>query len=172
MTRDLIVFFSLALIAVVTALSMLASKNAIYAAVFLVLNFVTVAILYLLLNATFIALVQVTVYAGAIMVLFLFVIMLLGAERIPGTKGLRWQAPTAVALAVALLAEIALVLWARGNGIVETGRTLSEAFGSPRAIGGLLFNKFLIPFEITSLILLVAMVGAIVLSRAESKENS
>ena len=76
MSIDLILFISIALIAVATAISMLASRNAVYSALFLVLNFLTVAALYLLLNAAFIAIVQVTVYAGAIMVLFLFVIML------------------------------------------------------------------------------------------------
>ena len=89
MTTDLWVFLGLALIAVASAVSMLVSRNAIYSALFLVLNFVTVAVLYLLLNAAFIALVQVTVYAGAIMVLFLFVIMLLGAERVDTGRGLR-----------------------------------------------------------------------------------
>ena len=97
MTTDLWVFLGLALIAVASAVSMLVSRNAVYSALFLVLNFVAVAVLYLLLNAAFIALVQVTVYAGAIMVLFLFVIMLLGAERVETGRSLRWQQPAAVA---------------------------------------------------------------------------
>ena len=80
----LLIFFLLALVAVAAALGMLLSRNAVYAALFLVLNFATVAVLYLILGAPFIALAQITVYAGAIMVLFLFVIMLLGAEKLPG----------------------------------------------------------------------------------------
>jgi NADH-quinone oxidoreductase subunit J len=83
MTLELIFFLILSLIAIVTALGMLLSRNAIYSALFLVLNFITVAVFYLLLGAPFIAMAQVTVYAGAIMVLFLFVIMLLGAESLP-----------------------------------------------------------------------------------------
>ncbi|MDP1547877.1 MAG: NADH-quinone oxidoreductase subunit J, partial [Anaerolineales bacterium] len=86
MNSDLIVFLVLSLVAISAALGMLISRNAVYSALFLVLNFVTVAVFYLLLGAPFIAMAQITVYAGAIMVLFLFVIMLLGAESLaPGS---------------------------------------------------------------------------------------
>ncbi|HQE17986.1 MAG TPA: NADH-quinone oxidoreductase subunit J, partial [Aggregatilineales bacterium] len=99
-----ILFFILAAIAVASAIGMLTSTNAVHAALFLVLNFLTVALFYLGLNAPFLAMVQVTVYAGAIMVLFLFVIMLLGAERVELTSRLRWQAPLAIVLALLLMA--------------------------------------------------------------------
>src|SRR5215813_4500325 len=89
MSGDLILFLILALVAIATALGMLTSRNAIYSALFLVLNFVTVAVFYILLAAPFIAMAQITVYAGAIMVLFLFVIMLLGAEKLSGEFSLR-----------------------------------------------------------------------------------
>src|ERR687898_2170352 len=105
MTLDLIFFLILSLIAISTALGMLLSRNAIYSALFLVLNFITVAVFYLLLGAPFIAMAQVTVYAGAIMVLFLFVIMLLGADELPEAQVLPWQKPLAIALAVILAAE-------------------------------------------------------------------
>ena len=88
MSSELIVFLVLSLVAIATALGMLFSQNAVYSALFLVLNFVTVAIFYLLLGAPFIAMAQITVYAGAIMVLFLFVIMLLGAENLAPTNNL------------------------------------------------------------------------------------
>ena len=104
MTPELILFLALALIAVATALGMLFSRNAIYSALFLVLNFITVAVFYLLLGAPFIAMAKVTVYAGAIMVLFLFVIMLLGAERLRPRRELAWQTPLAGFLAVVLVA--------------------------------------------------------------------
>ena len=96
MSLDLILFLILALVAIATAVGMLISRNAVYSALFLVLNFVTVAVFYLLLGAPFIAMAQVTVYAGAIMVLFLFVIMLLGAEALPKREVLPWQKPLAV----------------------------------------------------------------------------
>jgi len=110
MTIDLVLFFGLALIAVVAAIAMIASRNAVYSALFLVFNFLTVATLYLLLNAAFIAVVQITVYAGAIMVLFLFVIMLLGTERESIDGGIRWQMSLAIVLGLALAVELAYVL--------------------------------------------------------------
>jgi NADH-quinone oxidoreductase subunit J len=96
--------------AVASALGMLISRNAIYSALFLVLNFATVAVFFLLLNAPFIAVAQVSVYAGAIMVLFLFVIMLLGAERTGQTQTIRWQRPLAITLAIILLIEAGFIL--------------------------------------------------------------
>jgi NADH-quinone oxidoreductase subunit J len=164
MTLELIVFIVLALVAVVAALGMLFSKNAIYAALFLILNFATVAIFYLILGGAFIAVTQVAVYAGAIMVLFLFVIMLLGADRLGQSETLGWQKPLALLLGVILVIESAYVLFFRA---VETvpGVTLPEGFGSPASFGMELFQKYLLPFEVTSVLLLVAMIGAIVLTR-------
>ena len=99
MSPDLILFLVLALVAVAAAIGMLLSQNAVYSALFLVINFATVAVFYLLLGAPFIAMAQITVYAGAIMVLFLFVIMLLGAERLAPGKVLPYQRPMAIGLA-------------------------------------------------------------------------
>jgi NADH-quinone oxidoreductase subunit J len=164
MTVDLLLFIVLALVAIATALGMLLSKSAIYAALFLVLNFGTVAVFYILLNAPFIAMSQVSVYAGAIMVLFLFVIMLLGTESLPPSGILPWQQPLAVALALILLSEAGYVLFIRK----VTSGTVPQAvqtFGSPQAVGLALFNQYLLPFEITSVLLLVAMLGAIFLTR-------
>jgi NADH-quinone oxidoreductase subunit J len=169
--QDLILFIVLAAIAIITAISMLISRNAIYSAMFLVLNFVTVAVIYLLLNAAFIAMVQVTVYAGAIMVLFLFVIMLLGAESAAGGDTLSWQPPLAILLGGALLMEFAYILFVRQPEFLPAIKNVSESFGSPASVGSLLFDRYLIPFEITSVLLLVAMIGAIVLTRSERKES-
>jgi NADH-quinone oxidoreductase subunit J len=165
MTTDVWIFLGLATIAVATAISMLVSRNAVYSALFLVLNFVAVAVLYLLLHAAFIALVQVTVYAGAIMVLFLFVIMLLGAERLETGPTLRWQRPAAVVLGLALLGEMAYVFFVGVGGRAAPAAILGGTFGSPTSVGTLLFSEYLLPFEITSVLLLAAMVGAIVLTR-------
>jgi NADH-quinone oxidoreductase subunit J len=139
---------------------------------FLVLNFITVAVIYLLLNAAFIAMVQVTVYAGAIMVLFLFVIMLLGAERAAKGKDLPWQGPTAAILSGVLIFEFIYIVFKQQQGLLPTIETVSESFGSPASIGDMLFNRYLVPFEVTSILLLVAMVGAILLTRGEPKEKS
>src|SRR5690349_1837374 len=105
MSADLIVFLVLSLVAIASALGMLFSRNSVYAALFLVLNFVTVAVFYLLLGAPFIAMSQITVYAGAIMVLFLFVIMLLGTEELAPSKTLPAQKWLAVVLAGILAVE-------------------------------------------------------------------
>jgi NADH-quinone oxidoreductase subunit J len=171
MSIDLILFLGIALIAVATAISMLASRNAVYSALFLVLNFLTVAALYLLLNAAFIAIVQVTVYAGAIMVLFLFVIMLLGTEEEEASSRFRWQMPVAILLGLGLAVELGFVLLS-GTGSADAVEAVSAEFGSPASIGRVLFNEYLIPFEITSVLLLVAMVGAIVLTMKRKKGTS
>lgn len=171
MTVEMILFLVLAVIAVAAALAMITSENAVYSALFLVLNFAVVSVFYLILNAPFIAMVQITVYAGAIMVLFMFVIMLLGAEQLPGAnRNFAWQQPVAVLLGLALLAVAAFGLISRGAGgtapAVFTSE-LVEAFGSPLELGKQLFTTYLFPFEVTSVLLLVAMVGAIVLTKED-----
>ena len=166
MTTELVLFFLLAIVAVGTALGMLLSKSAIYAALYLVINFGTVAVFYILLNAPFIAMSQVSVYAGAIMVLFLFVIMLLGTESLPASNVLPWQRPLAIVLALLLAGETIYLLFMRGASVGAIPGPV-ESFGSPQGVGRALFNQYLLPFEITSVLLLVAMVGAIVLTRRE-----
>jgi len=171
MTLDLIFFLILSLIAIATALGMLLSRNAIYSALFLVLNFAAVAVFYLLLGAPFIAMAQITVYAGAIMVLFLFVIMLLGAESLPKSEVLPWQRPLAVFLAVALAVEATFLFITRARpvGDILAPAETVNMMDSLREMGMILFNQYLLPFEVTSILLLVAMVGAIVLVRKEKR---
>lgn len=171
---DLILFLILAAVAVASALGMLLSKSAIYSALNLIVNFGAVAVFYLLMGAPFIALAQITVYAGAIMVLFLFVIMLLGVERFRAKNALPAQQPLAFILAGILLLEALYLLIVRFKNFPAAG-VVSADFGDPHAIGLLLFNHYLLPFEITSVLLLVAMVGAIVLTRrrkAHAQNNS
>lgn len=171
MSLDLILFLILALVAIATAIGMLMSKNAVYSALFLVLNFVTVAVFYLLLGAPFIAMAQITVYAGAIMVLFLFVIMLLGADALPQTEVLPWQKPLAIGLAFVLAAEATflLVTKARPVGDILAPSDAANTMENLRELGMALFTDYLLPFEVTSILLLVAMVGAIVLTNRQKK---
>jgi len=164
MTNELILFLILALVAVVSALGMLFSRNAVYAALFLILNFGTVAVFYLLLNAPFIALTQVTVYAGAIMVLFLFVIMLLGAEQSGRTPAVRWLRPVTISLGAILLAEAIYIIYIQRS-LLPAKLATSASFGTPNSVCEILFNQYLLPFEVTSVLLLVAMIGAIVLTK-------
>ena len=169
MTSDLIVFLVLSLVAVASALGMITSRNSVYSALFLVLNFVTVAVFYLLLGAPFIAMSQITVYAGAIMVLFLFVIMLLGTESINSPTALPWQRPLAVVLAVILAVESTYLVFARAglSAAITAPEASLNSMDSLRNMAMTLFNQYLLPFEITSILLLVAMVGAIVIAKQE-----
>jgi NADH-quinone oxidoreductase subunit J len=169
---DLILFLILALVAIATALGMVMSRNAIYSALFLVLNFVTVAVFYLLLGAPFIAMAQITVYAGAIMVLFLFVIMLLGAESLSNEFNWRKLAfPISLAVILAVEASYLLVTRARPAGDVLPPEASVNTMDNLRQLGSALFSDFLLPFEVTSVLLLVAMVGAIVLAKKEKGEQ-
>jgi len=170
MNPQIIFFIPLAIVAVATALGMLASRNAVYSALNLIVNFASVAMLYLMLGAPFIALAQVTVYAGAIMVLFLFVIMLLGAEQANPQNQLKWQKPIAILLGIVLLVE-AVILIFFGENVLPGTATISPDFSDPFALAETLFTSYLLPFEITSILLLVAMIGAIVLSRRKGKSD-
>lgn len=168
MTLDLALFIILAMVAIATALGMLFSRNAVYSALFLVLNFVTVAVFYVLLGAPFIAMAQVTVYAGAIMVLFLFVIMLLGAEAIPGRPSWRkFVFPVVLAGILAVETVYILLTRARPEGGILAPEAAVNTMDNLRALGTELFSNYLLPFEVTSVLLLVAMIGAIVLTRKE-----
>jgi NADH-quinone oxidoreductase subunit J len=165
MTLELILFFILALIAIATAVGMLLSRSAVYAALYLVVNFVSVAIFYLLLDAPFIALSQIAVYAGAIMVLFLFVIMLLGLENLAGElewKKLVWPL---VLGGILLIEGVFLVIQRIGQNVYigATGTALSD----PSLMAKVLFTDYVLPFQITAVLLLVAMIGAIVMSKRE-----
>jgi NADH-quinone oxidoreductase subunit J len=146
---DYILFFGLALVAVGSALGMLLSRSAVYSALNLIINFVTVAVFYILLDAPFIALTQVAVYAGAIMVLFLFVIMLLGAERMDMRETLPWQRPLALVMAFVLLLEAIYVVVSRWGELPQPG-VPGASFGTPAAVGELLFSVYLLPFEVVS----------------------
>jgi len=159
-----ILFIILAAIAIAAALGMLLSRNAVHSALFLVLNFATIAVFYVVLNAPFIAMVQVIVYAGAIVVLFLFVIMLLGAERLRALGnvggGDRWQRILAALLALTLVG-VTIVALLQGAG--AGSETIPLINSSPTALGLELFGNYLLPFEVTGVLLLAAMIGVVVL---------
>jgi NADH-quinone oxidoreductase subunit J len=157
MNLTLILFYVLAVAAVATAAGLLLSRNSVYAALFLVLNFATVA-----------------VYAGAIMVLFLFVIMLLGAGKLPKGQVLPWQRPLAIGLAALLLVEAGFLLFQRlhTTAILAVPGAELNTTASLQTLGMALFSQYLLPFEVTSILLLVAMVGAIVLTKQVKGEQA
>jgi NADH-quinone oxidoreductase subunit J len=145
---------------------MLVSRNAVYSALFLILNFATMSVFYILLNAPFLAMVQITVYAGAIMVLFLFVIMLLGAESGEGIMGTgRWQLPLAIFLAVVLVGAFAGAMFNGGSAVASADLVDS----SPTNLALTLFGTYVFPFEVTGILLLVAVVGLFILSKKLKK---
>jgi len=168
----MIVLGFLALVVVGSALGMLLSRNTVYAALFLVVNFLTVAVLYLVLGAPFIALVQITVYAGSIMVLFLFVIMLLGTEKLSAQEKLPNQRWLGILVGLVLAAELILVLVFRADLTSAMVTTPDPSFASPATVGTLLFTKYALPFEVTGFLLLVATAGAILLTRGEKSPRS
>jgi len=128
-------------------------------------------VLYLALGAPFIALSQITVYTGAIMVLFLFVITLLGAEKLPGYEPIKGQRLIGIGLAVVFLAELALFFFFRNQ---TTGPVpfVGAEFASPQNIGLLMFTEYLLPFEVVAFILLSATVGAIMLTKPDRKVST
>jgi NADH-quinone oxidoreductase subunit J len=158
-------FAALALVAAVSGLLVIVQRHAVYSAMYLIITMGSLAGLYVLLGAHFVWAVQVLVYAGAIMVLFLFVIMLLNLPRedVPWAKHDFRRILLAAALGVILLIELVLVVGLRAAPV--RGAALPPDFGTTAMIGRLLFTTFLFPFEITSVILLVAIVGAMVLAK-------
>ncbi len=164
-----LVFAPLAAVALATAVSVIVLRNPMYCALSLVGTFFALSGLFLLLQAQFIAVVQVIIYAGAIMVLFLFVIMLLDVGHEP-PAWLRRDRPKLVlgmVLIGLLLLELAVAIGSRVSQGIQGPYTseVVNAIGNTQLIGRLLFTDFLIPFEITSIILLVAIVGAMVLAK-------
>lgn len=159
-----ILFLVFAIPLVATALGVLVSRNPVYAAINLVAAFFCMAGLYVLLTAHLIAFMQVLVYAGAVMVLFLFVIMLLslGDEHLvpgPSKHAMQW---VGVAGALSVAAVIGTAIWRTGD---AAATNVDGAFGTVKAVGRVLFTEYLLPFEATSLLLLVAIVGAVVVAK-------
>lgn len=166
MTVPLLVFFVVAALAVLSAIGLIVRKNPIHAALFLVVNLFCVAVLYLQLQAEFLAAAQVIIYAGAIMVLFLFALMVLvpGREEM-GPDPRRAQRMLAFPLGAILLIEVGLMVRAalRSGGTAEAPKAAPP--GGVEAIGRMLFTDYLFPFEVTSILLLAAIVGAMVLAK-------
>jgi NADH-quinone oxidoreductase subunit J len=167
---DIAVFAVTFIVALGSSLAMLFAPNAVHVALFLVAAQVALALAFLLQGAFFIAAVQIIVYAGAIMVLFLFVIMLLGVDRRELlVEPLGGQRPLAIGLGALLAAEILFVSY-KGVDLIGIGEEerlldLNQDPGNVTAIARVLFNDYLLPFEVTSVLLVVAIVGVMVLAR-------
>lgn len=165
-TPSLIIFIILGGLALLSALGMLLSRNTVYSALLLVFNFTTVAFIYFMLGAPFIGLAQITVYAGAIMVLFLFVIMLLGTEQLGSNEPLNLSTILTVLVGLAVIAEAVYMFLVKNPTSLNVN--VNNAAVDVTEIGTLLYGQYLLPFEITSFILLVAVVGAIILTKQDN----
>lgn len=161
-----VVFFAAAMLALGGAIGVVALRNPFYSVLALVVHLVALAVLFLLLQAAFVAAAQVVVYAGAVMVLYVFVVAYVGGAEEPiGEGDVQLRSLGAFAAAVLLAELAAAVLGSSLRQIDSHGAAVGAGFGSPGQIGELLLTRFLMPFEVASFILLVAAVGAIVLAR-------
>jgi NADH-quinone oxidoreductase subunit J len=169
---DDVVFWVFAPTSVASAIGMLVMRNAVHAALFLVVNFFCLAVFYLILDAPFLFAVQIIVYAGAIMVLFLFVIMLLGVDQGDDLRErLVAQRPLAIALAVGFVIEIVLAVRA-GIGFATKAPEGFDAVNRPgnaQALARVLFREYFFPFEATSILLIVAAIAAMVLGQRRAR---
>ena len=174
------IFYIIALVAVVSALMVVTRPNAVHSAMWLVLTFFAVAGLFVLQGAEYIAAVQVLVYAGGIMVLFLFVIMLVNLEQVEGFVRTRMRLSVAVILAGLMLASVGVAFRLAGvtqvvplpdgglSGALAGVGDPSLTGGNLELVGTKLLTIYLLPFELVSVVLLVAVIGAVVLARREA----
>ena len=161
-----VLFFCLSAAAILGALGMLMSRNPITSALWLISNLLCVAALYLTLNATFIAVVQVLVYAGAIMVLFLFVIMLLNLAKMPRARDISFRHGVVYLLAVIVLAQLAYVVASTSaTGITSGTLEAAASTGAAPFLAKELFTRYMLPFEMIGVLLLAATIGAVILAR-------
>jgi len=165
MTVALVVFFALAGLAVIGAVSLILQKHPIHSALSLIVVMVALAGLYLLMGAEFVAAVQIIVYGGAIMVLFVFVIMLLNAGMEEHTSLSKLAGPPGLLLVLALAGFIVATIVRSSGGLQESSQ--SGAMASTSGISNMLFRDFVYPFELTSFLILVAVMGATVLAQRE-----
>ena len=169
-----VVWFGAAFVCLTTALAVVSFRNPFYSALSLIGNLASLAVLFLLLSGEFVAAGQVLVYGGAVMVMFLFVIAYLGdrSEESPWSGGPSWQVAGAVLAGGAILAEVIVVVGLKAGGFLSKSHHVDRSFGSPESIGKLFLTDHLLAFEITSIVLLVAAVGGVVLgSHARQAEG-
>ena len=166
---EAIAFYTLAAFILGFAVMVVATKNTVHSVLFLVLNFLFVAALYVLLGAQFLAVIQILVYAGGIVVLYLFVVMLVNLKRPPEAhQDPHRRGMLGFWLAAAVLVElVAIGVYGYSSPGAQTAAAAPAPTANTEQVGMLLYTNYLIPFEIASMLLLVAMIGAIVLAKRE-----
>jgi len=167
---EAIAFYTLAAFILTFAILVVTTKNTVHSVLFLVLDFLGVAALYVLLSAEFVAVIQVLVYAGGIVVLYLFVVMLVNLQRPPETyQDPNRRAKLGWALSIAVLVELIVIstlAYVRPSPVTAAAAAIPVS-GNSEEVGWMLYTSYLIPFEVASILLLVAMIGAIVLAKRE-----
>jgi NADH-quinone oxidoreductase subunit J len=160
-----LIFYFFAALAVVSAILVVTVRNTVHSAIFLITTLLATAGIFLLLHAQFLFIVQIILYVGGIMVLFIFVIMLVNLDV--ALHQIRFKRWWVASLAVALLlgAEIAYALKTGGQGLVLPAVSVGQMEPNTEVVGSVLFQNYMLPFEIASILLLVAMIGAVVMSK-------
>ncbi len=166
MTIVNILFYLFSAVLIGSAIGVITARNPVHAALFLVFSFFNSAVLWLLLEAEFLAIVLVLVYVGAVMVLFLFVVMMLDINLVQMRQGFTKYAPIGLVVAAIVVAEIGSVVWVKELGLTNIGDVapLPAGYSNTKALGQLLYSDYIYPFELAAVILLVAIVAAIILT--------
>lgn len=168
---EVMAFYTLATLILAFGILVISAREVVHSVLYLVMDFLCVAALYVLLGAEFLAVIQLLVYAGGIVVLYLFVVMLVNLKRpAEAFRDPRRMPKVGVALAVAVLVEVLAVAaysYAKPAAVVAAATAGVPVTGNAEEVGWLLYTRYLIPFEVASMLLLVAMVGAILLAKKE-----
>ena len=162
-----IVFYLFSTVALLSAIMVISSRNPVYSALFLVLTFFSSAAIWMLLEVEFLAIILVLVYVGAVMVLFLFVVMMLDINLDPLKEGFIRYMPLGVGVALVMAAEFLMVLWAKGNfdsSHFPIPAPHPQGYSNTKAVGEWLFNNYLLAFEVAGVVLLVAIIAAVALT--------
>jgi NADH-quinone oxidoreductase subunit J len=167
MTITEILFYAFSAVLVVAALGVITARNPVHAALFLVFAFFNSAVLWMLLEAEFLAIVLVLVYVGAVMVLFLFVVMMLDVNIAQMREGFTRYAPLGAIIAILVVVEIGSVVYVKHLGTDAPAVAVAaavEGYSNTKALGAVLYSKYLYPFELAAVLLLIAIVAAITLT--------
>ena len=162
-----IVFYAFSTVMIAAAIMVITSRNPVYSALFLVLTFFSAAAIWMLLEAEFLAIVLIVVYVGAVMVLFLFVVMMLDINLAPLKEGFVRFLPVGITVALVMAGELLAVLWTRdrfGESVFQQPVPHEAGYSNTAAVGEWLYTQFLLPFEVAGIILLVAIVAAVALT--------
>ena len=165
------VFYVFGAIMIASALAVITARNPVHAALFLVLAFFTAAAVWLLLRAEFLAIALVLVYVGAVMVLFLFVVMMLDINLERLREGFWQYLPLGTLVGVLMAAEMAAVLYGRWSGLAVPPRALAAGYSNTKELGRLIYTDYVFAFEIAAVVLLVAIVAAIALTLRRRKDT-